>query len=775
MPPMPKDQLLERLRPSLAAFVQNNIRGMQDPEKTWQYSDIRRMGLYVKGNQYLTYGPLGLGDGVDYRPLNQGNLSPVSKSAEQPFDYVLNFLKGDLRAFIAVLGSKSPNVQAQARDLNNPDQMKMKIVADRLAAYLRSHWQVDRLQPELVRKLGMVGTAFSYVRYNANKAKYGVTTLPKLERVQVPMSEPFFACPQCGAETPQGMASGGLDPTSALPVCQGCGRQMGPEDLVTPPMVPSVQANGQVDYENGAVELDLTDGMAVTIPFWVRDPRLKDAPWLLYEYEKDRGQLIAAYPEQLRGQANLDSLGGNDSSIASEMGRFTRELSTSNTGNVNLARRMNKWLFTNVWMPPTSYETLPNDQSGELRDAILAQYPGGLQQTYVAGKLVDIQEAPLARCWSACRPEPGESVMAEPYFKDYIQASDNVNDSLNSITEAVMRSIGLTILSPDVVDFDRLQNDAVMPGEILPGKIGAPSDMSKSYIKIPGADVNSALFNYIDWYIEKIREVSGIIPPIFGGGPAENTLGATNIKKNQALMKLNVVWNEICSFWSATYDNGAWWAAKCTGGNLYDSPSQAGDATLQQITGLEALQQGGIWYQCDESMPQTIGERRNWLQQMLTEAQTNPLAVQIFGLDSPANLARAQEMVGSSDWKVNGLAEYNKLYEIMNELAQTPMPPPQMDPMTGMQGPPMPAVAPDPLLFDPPFALKVVRDWLLSDHARDVEQMNPEGFQHVMAYGQAWMAMMQPPLGPPMDGGAPPPDGGGGPPMQAPPTGGSNG
>jgi len=752
--PFNKQALIEALKNPLAQLVQNEIRGLYDPEKIWQYAKLRRMSLYVKGNQYLAYTQSGIGDTVDYRPIGANQLAPVTNITEQLYDYILNILKGDVRAFVAVLGSRAPNVQAQAQDLGNEAQVRRKMVADRVAAYLRSHWKMDLLHRDLAYGLATKGTMFSYVRYVANKRRYGSTTEPTYSVVDRPISEPYFQCARCGTETPQGMAHG-LDPASPAPVCSGCGSQVGPEDLVTPESIPSLQITGAQTYDNGAVEIDLCSSTTVTAPFWATT--VDNAPWWIYEFEQDKGVLIDAYP-QLRDKALSEQLGLGMSS-PSEMGRLTRDLVTSPMGYVNMARRRNRWLFSNIWLPPASYNLIPNDKSGNLRGKLDEWAPEGTRATYVAGELVDLQPENLSRCWAACRPEPADSLYTDPYFEDYIQGSDNINDAVNAITEAVHRSTSLIVYSPDVIDKDRLTQTAVLQGEFIPAKVSAPSDITKSFFRVPAAEVNSALFNYVDWYITKMREIPGITPAIFGGdmGGGQKTALEVSTQRSQALMKLNTVWNEMRSFWEATCENGAYWAAKCTGGTLYSSRWSALNQEVQQLIGLDELQSGGWFYHCEESMPMTVGQRRDFFMNAIQTA--TPLSTQILGLDLPGNLARAQEAIGSPDWEIRGLKERNRLVDILGQLTRLPMNPGLPDIMTGMPGPPQPAIPPDPLMFDPPFALQVVREWVNGDSGMEAENTNPEGFQHVLAYGRAWMAMMAPPPAPPGGPGGPPPPG----------------
>lgn len=765
LPTPPAPLPLKDLKLPLANFIQQEIRELVQPEKVWQYARIRRMSLYMRGLQYLTYGLSSGGNLVDYKPYHAGNLSVTYSEAVEDYDFVLNFLKADVRTFDAVIGSRAPNIKSQARDLGNEEYIRKKVIADRVAAYLRSHWKPEILHPVLVHTLATKGTGFTYVRWTANKARYGQTAEPLLAVVNVPLGEAFYQCPHCGTETPQEMAAGGLEAGAPGPLCQGCGRLMGLEDYVEPESVPILQPTGQfATYENGAVELDICDGSTVTIPFWHRD--LTTVPWLVYECERDKGQIVSTHP-QLRPYLQGSTIPGSSAS-PDESGQYTRDLISSPGGYTQINRNRSRWRYTQVFIPPSSYEYLRHDQSGNLRQMLLDQCPDGARTAWVEGELVQVLPMQLQRCWTACKPDQSDSIYCDPYFEDYIQGQDNVNDAVNSITEAAMRTTGLTIFDPGVLDPDRVNQRRFLQGEMLPAKDTIGGDLSRSFFRIPAAEVNSALFNYVEWYITKMREISGITDAIFGGGPPEPTAFAANIKRNQALMKLNQVWNALRACWAQTYENGAYWVAKMTNGQLMLSKGDAASAEAISVEGVDRILGGGWYYECDESMPETVGQRRDFFMQLLAN---NPMTPQVLGVGDPRNVANLQEAIGATGWVVPGLNERNKLMDIINQLASTPPMPPMMDPYTGMPaGPPMPTIPPDPLLFDPPFALQVVREWLVSDHAREVEEQFPDGVQNVVAYGRAWMQMMAPPPMPPEGEGGKPPTQGGSPPKGGPPT-----
>ena len=163
--------------------------------------------------------------------------------------------------------------------------------------------------------------------------------------------------------------------------------------------------------------------------------------------------------------------------------------------------------------------------------------------------------------------------------------------------------------------------------------------------------------------------------------------------------------------------------------------------------------------ECEESMPETIGQRRDWL----TNALTMPPEVQskILGIDDPNNVIHIQESAGMSDWNTPGYSTVIRLHDIIGRLSNAaplpgqPGPPGPPDPITGAPGPPAPPGPPqssipfDGKLFDPQLAIKVVQEWLRSDKGSSLEMSNNDGYNNVRAYLDAIHDAM-PPNAPPV-------------------------
>jgi hypothetical protein len=758
------------LKRTLAQFVATSVRSVTEVDKATHNAKVRRNELYYRGHQDLMYlsFPNGRVDFVSAASATTPN-APLQLSANAYsglYDYILNVYQGDVDAFIAVIGARSPNGQAQALDPSNDDQVRLKAKADRVDAYLDQHWNVPLLHNQLVRGLALYGTMFSHVSYNINP-KYGTTKQPQFSLQQAPQGPALYRCPWCGAETPAEQANA-LGPQPGHPPdtvpCSQCGRPLGRESLEQPDSILSLVANGYQEFENGAVECQIYNPAHITTPMWAKD--LDHAPFLVCESEENKGSIIRAYPE-LRAQAYLDTYSmGIDQMLA--MGRYTRELITS-PSSYQIPRVKNNWLLTKLWITRAAIEYLPGDQNGALREYLSATYPDGFMVPFVNGEPLCGDERKgwpnrilgerMTSVWTACKPKPSEMLYCDSYFECMIQAQDTINDCVSMLVEQAERSNPFVIADPEILSPTMLQQFRSVPGEFKFAKPGSVGSLDKGFFRVPAAELNNVIIEFIDKYISWVREITGILPNIFGaqqGGP-QQTAREAEINRNQAMMRLNVPWTQIQQFWATTRENAIYQAAKYSGGKLI-STNQQGTLETMQIDGIWELAQGGWHIRCEESTPSSIGQRRDWVMHALTmppEVQSS-----VLGVNKPGNITKIQEAIGIADWDTPGFKQIVRLNIILGKLSNgqptpgQPGPPGPPDPMTRMPGPPGPPGPPQPSiqfdgkLFDPQLALEIVRDYILDDARQDMEMSNPGGYANIQAY----MAQIQqaiPPQGPP--------------------------
>lgn len=759
---------------ALRVMIDTKIRAESDKEQTEVYAKIRRNNLYYRGFQYLQM-VRGQNGAIDYRPVgaSQGGGMDVSTPAnnrdnDQMYDNTLALFRGDVRKWCGVLGVRSPNANCSPRMVGDDQQIRLSRIGDRAISYLRNTWKSDELQRYLAYSLAVNGTTFGYVNLVADPNKYGVSEIPRLESVEVPDGQDRFICWNCGADN------------SVMAVqsdnhCLQCHSELGPEDFQKAETIPAVIQKGVDRYANAAVEIQLATGATVKTPFYIRD--LEHCPWLWYEYLVNRYELIHAHcPEpprddkspqaqakrELRQSLMSDHTNNSNVGMSTEEVRRTQDTLSAPSG-MPLTRR-SLAAFGQYWISPGQMEAISTDEdrSGQIREQLFAKYPRGMHLIYINGKLADIRESCIAEQWSGCQPDTGEFIYRDAVFDDYIQGQDVINDSLNMLIQQAEKSSALTFFDPEYVDPDTLRDRSVQTGEFIAAKrIGGGGQLSQGFYKSQGTEINDTLIKFIEFYIQKNRENVGIMPAIYGGGEGDEAVGVAKIRRNQSLMQLNVPWNYMRDFWVQTYTNGMMLLAKYSNGKLYTN--RGGIVEMEELDGIQELLQGGIKVECEEAMPMTWAQRQEQVESMLARP---PQAWAILGMTdqqgnvSPANVEILQEATGLEDWKVPGLDQRERILDVVHQLlGNDPVdsPPGPPDPQTGQPaepGTPQPSIQPNQTMFDAPFAVQVLREWLWSDKGREAENspqqgQSPRGFENVLAYTQAWMNIANAPPPPP--------------------------
>lgn len=787
--PLTKQQILKpdgEYSKAFSNLIQTHVRSESDREQAQVYSKIRRNNLYYRGMQYLTM--IRNADGtMDYKPIN-GGMTPATpvggdQRQEDMYDNTLPLFRGDVRKWCGVLGVRAPNAKCSPRTVGDDHQIRLSRIGDRAISYLRNTWKSDEMQRYLSYSLAVNGTTFGYVNFVADGNRYGYSAVPKMEVVQVPTGEAYFECARCGTQNP-------VMQTQQTGRCMQCEAPLGPEDYREPDTVPGVIQTGVQHYPNGAVQMQFATGATVKTPYYITDVSDGKCPWVWWEYLVNRYELIHTYApspaqddkspdaqfrRELREHLMQDRT--SDTAFGSSTAEVRRTINTQSSPSGSPYERKSLGALSQYFLSPGQMEAISDedDRNGNLRERLMGKYPQGTHLIFVAGKLADVRNSPIAKHWSVCQPDTGDYIYRDAVFDDYIQGADVINDCLNLLIQQAEKSTPLTFFDPDVVDPDYLRDANVRTGEFLAAKKGVGSQLAQSFFRTPVADFNTALQSFIEFYISKNRENVGIMPAIFGGGEADEAVGVAKIRRNQSLMQLNIPWNYMRDFWSQTYYNAIQLLAQYSNGKLYTN--KGGVIEMEELDGIWDLLQGGIKVECEEAMPMTWAQRQEQVESMLDRP---PQAWSVLGLTdpngmpNPENVEVLQDAVGLPDWKVPGLAARERLLDIVQQLLLAePMDQPP-DPMTGQPAPPQPSIQPNTVMFDAPVAVTVLRDWLVGDKGSTAERgeipgQSPRGFENVLAYTQAWMNIAAPPPPPGPPGGPPPGPGGPPPPDQAAP------
>ncbi len=769
--PDKQDPILEALKGPVGKLIQDDVRLAIDPEKIVQYADIRRNELYWRGNQYLDEVYSGNGNLVDYQPIN-GTWREFQNNDDSAGMYstVINDFRGYGRKFIAVLAQQPPNIKAEPNDDQNEDHIRRAKMAQRLGDQLHQLWDIKNQNRKLFLTYFKDGTAFGSTKFVADSEKYGYTEEAVMGMQETPLGEATARCVNCGAESP---APDGQPP----PQCPDCGQPMGPEDVQPAETAMTPQPTGEMKrYSNGSVEHRVESGLRVTTPYDIEE--LTDAPWLLYECELHKGKIFQAYPSLRKKFQNAggESYGAGGSATTS--GQITRDLATSPSATY-IAPRKNRLLFTQVWMRPTMYEicigdvTFPDPQSGEnktmsLREALTKLYPTGVKVTQVNGDtIVAMEEEKMDDVWCISPPEAAENAYPDPLGKDYLDTQDETNDYANIYRQTYERAIPQVFIDTRRIDTTYQARYRQLPASFIPIQGLAGGNINDAIGKVPVATPEPEINQYATARREHGAEIIGITPQIYGGGAAEQTAYATNLKRNQAMLQLSVYADSAREYWVHVTYNACMLMAKYSNGKVPSPFNPSGET--DEFSEISDLLAGGWHFEAADAMPMSWPEQREQLNETIKNLAGNPELLAQLGFSLPKNIPEVQDkLIGMTDWSVMNEDALQKIYSEIRLLlkGQPTQQPSQMEPGQMVDIPSIPVDEFD----DHMFVAQTLADWLQTEQAQDARTQTPAGYQNVVAFWKAHKGMTMPPPPPPGMGGAPggpPPPGGAPPPPDA--------
>lgn len=745
--------LVKALKGPIRQFIDSEIRLAIDPEKIWQYADIRKNELYWRGNQFLmeVYGDGG--SVVDYRPINGQWHQENPDAGGDSYDTVINDFRGYGRKFIAVLAQQPPNVKMVPNNPEDEDHIRRAAKANRIAIELHGIWNVKKQNRKLFLTFFKDGTAFGHTEFIANKDKYGSVEEPVTELVEGPLGPATMNCIQCGTKTP-------VPDVAAAPVaCPECGNVFNPTDLQEPEMGQVLQITGHKEYANGCVEHRVKSGLTVTTPFDIEE--LTDAPWLFTEEEKHKGPIFIKFPWLRKDLINEGGAAYGEGGASTTSGQMTRDIASSPSGQY-IAPRKNRLLYSEFWLRPSMYELAQGSvtidgESIELRDALKKNYPPGLIVTMINGsRVVALEKGSMDESFAMQPPEPAENAFPDPLCKDYIPAQDLTNDLYNIQKETWERAIPQTLTNVDLIDTAQEVKYKQLPAGQIPVRPRVGGSLTDAIANLPVATPEPLMNQFSVQTREHGAEIIGITPPIFGGGAKEQTAYATNLKRNQAMLQLSVPGDAGHEYWERVTFNAVMQMAKYSKGRI---PSAHAPSTeYQMVEDIEELLKGGWHAEASDAMPMSWTERRAEFNDLIEKAAGNPQLLDMYGFTLPENIPIFQdEIIGVPEWKVPNQDARNRVMENIRELLKGE-PIQKLSAMTG-QSITLPSVEVNEY-DNHAFVARVMADWFQTEKAAEWRRKSPAGFANCVAYWKAQAGLAMPPPGaeePPDEGEAPAP------------------
>lgn len=716
----------------------NQIKNIQEPvrkhldelfseireDKLAQISRTRKAHLYYQGKQYLRLTENEDGD-IDWAPID------VSKERRRVFAHVDNLIWGDGQKFAAIMSQRRVNHRAVPDDPANPENATSARDAQLMTSYLIQYWALQKCMFDLGLMMWVANPVYSLVEYEVNPEKFGTHREPNIVAGETD-SPGTYTCAACGTDAI------GQDEQ----VCPACGTPVMEEFYTPGPKLQIPVVEGETEYDRGMVEVNFYGPLHVTTPFWIKS--LKETPWLDFSQTMTKRQI-----KSIARRFGVRNAIANDSSSGEEAAtqQYEALMELASPDGSPSEKKSDTFIYKRIWITPKGYVDLPRS----VRNVFKKECPSGVQLHLCNGKLFHYEESALLDDWAVAKPTTDQYINSPAMCQISMSFQDYWNDWMNMGAETLLRGVPKHVVDSQILDAEAVRKSEGIPGELLFSRMGGV-DLSKAVATLPTANLPKDLMNIAMTMRGNNQQYHGVRPEAYGGATGTTTWREANQKRNDALAQLQPAGDSLHALMGDTLANGVKKCAQHGVGKLLVTSTQStGFETVSEVD-MRNLTKRGWHLEAEENYPETTGQK---IERLSGLAMENPNLAAAVGLGHPLNAGQTHEYFGIKGMFTPFQYERERVLSVVQKLLMTP-PLVEPDMMTG-QMIQSPAIMPDPFLDkNHDLVAEIIRTWCGSPAGRRVQEDNPEGFRHVVLYGQAQqeaaMAMMAP-------AGAPPPGG----------------
>jgi hypothetical protein len=765
-------ELIQQCGAAITTLMKQEMSDESDSDRVWVLRKIHKSYLYYRDLQ--SYAPQLFQSIVDFTGVAGPITSIPDELGSGLYDYTQNFYRGYARKLEALLGNRMPNCIAMPNSHSNEEAIKACTTANNAALYIRQHCDLQMKNLYLVFGLYNFGTMFWHIDYVRDGAKYGFTPKTNVTQSEQRLGDARFTCPECATSIPADAptetpadnpissgTTGGASATGAMntpsvstatgvpadqtqsastsvppamppvpPECPNCGGPISAANYQPPTMVP-VPVTSVSQQENGSLEISLHDASEISVP--LNGTCCDTIPWLRWERDRHKGELLLQYEDPDGSNILRDSTANDSNEDATVSGVYAESIRSAMASPIGLVRPKpaNYWTVVDTWWTTAMFELIDDKQ---IRAALKDNFKRGLRITSVKGRIIDLQDEKLSERWQECKPEPSNRIMGDALGDDWLQTQDILNNTLNQCNETIDRSNQAGYGDPTRIDFDALQNRRSLPGERIPALRPAGGSLQDILYDPPPIQFSEQIPQYRSGIEQNAQDISGLTPPVWGGGDAEEpTARQAELKKNAALMQLGVPWTFIGKALERVYMKSCKLLSEFEDGVLaFTKKNQFGKFTTLAID-VQNLRSDTYHFEADEAIPMSWGQERDLLLFMLDKPAE---LLNKWGFDSPLNIFEFKQLLSMPGEHIPGMDQRDKCMDIINQLAAGKPVPGPADPNdpTGAPGPLQSSIQPA-WEDDVAFAAQLIRAWLVINAKEETD--NPDGIQNIRLYGQA--------------------------------------
>ena len=347
----------ENLPEDLKAVVVALVKQLEDESKAPHRANVKRVAKAIEFWQ-------GHQDGLqwnDQKGCFVPDAAPVTNPSEELPFYVRNYYRAFGNTIISAGAKGSPTVTWAPKDPAKSADVQAAKQSDEVMGMFRDANRPERFRVLQWWHLWTGGMFAGRIRHRRDGARFGWSLEPKIEPVEVQLTEDQHTCPECSAEQPVGYG-----------VCLQCEGDLD-ETSITPGIKTTVPQNvGQQRVPNGQEVLDIHGLLEIRVAHYARDHA--DTPYLSHDAEFHVALLKAVFHEV------AEKL-GKSATGEEEADRTERQTRMALAGNDESDSKQQILTLKQTWIRPWAFNAVGDKTQRErlkarIRPVTNARLPG---------------------------------------------------------------------------------------------------------------------------------------------------------------------------------------------------------------------------------------------------------------------------------------------------------------------------------------------------------------------------------------------------------------
>jgi len=643
------------------------------------------------------------------------------------FNKVMNVYRAYGESIVSALSVDIPKLVYLPDDADSDSDITTAKGFQHLSHLIIKHNKAKLLFIKAIYILFNQGVVFSY-NYSEQDESFG--TFQQEDTQEQELLSRNFDCPGCGDT----LLNHEIQPNEVnadveqIPqFCPECQQMVLPDISDTAEIVPQSETE---DIPKVRELIKLYGPLNVTIPHYATEQ--KEFPFLFLDTEHH----ITAAQEIYQEIADKMVAGGD----LERHQRWSRT-AVQMDGSSSISENGNIVTISQCWLRPSAFNDINEDDQ---IDFIRENFPEGVYCVFVDDELAFLDSESMDDHWTASISPISGQIHAAPMGRVLVDIQDMTNEVINLTLETIEHGIPITFADPRIINFNKFNKTVARPGQIIPARNSTGRTIGEGFAQLKTSTVSGEIERFADNLTTSGQFVIGAFPSIYGGSlpTGSRTAAEYQLSRNQALQRLQTVFNILADFWAETM-------GKAIKGFVNNMKEFGFDERIVKSTGNSFVNvwirrtdlegnMGSIEPESTGQFPVSWAEQRGVLMELLT--MNNPeINASLF---HPENLGTIARLIGLPNLHIPGDDDRTKQLQEIGVLlrGQAVSIPAKTENDEEFL---IPSVPIDIALDNHAVEAETCKAFLISEVGQDLKNTNIEGYINILAHFKAHQMVVQ--------------------------------